>query len=472
MPGQTPGAELTPVGDELRSQEAVSELERAATALEGLTAAVETLQKSFTSTGQGEAQAPQTPAQSPAANAPQGAAATSTGNQDSTDGGQATTVEKMGGAAAAALREVSERAMSLAKALDEAPEIDTAKLGMEIEALVKVLVGIVEKYPSPEAAQKNAEGQTAKTEKADVDVSAELQAASDKALSMASAISNAGETSETNVAEIDEILGKIGTVGAVVGLEKSNSDPKLPDVFSQENVEKSAFAEGMAKVLRDVAERTNTLCKLAKGQEAMSAAGKEELATLQAILTKAKDSIPTKVTKAAYNVQARLREIAGRALNLSEKADKRGMKDSKQFKELSTIKAIIDELEKKCKTVKKGAVIDVTDFDQILTAEKLVEAFTSELAKLEEDEAKAAAALETKQEDERVQSLLSQINTLTGQVSELQATVAKAREKVPTPATVTEPKQADVAKNADILFPMDYNDEAYRAELKKRGLEE
>lgn len=471
MPGKDPGAELTSVGDELRSQEAVSELERAATALEGLTAAVETLQKSFASTGQGDAQTPPTDTQPPTASALQSAAAASTGNQDPVQGGQTTTVEKAGGAAAAALREVSERAMSLAKALDEAETIDTSKLGMEVEALVKVLVGIVEKYPSPEAAQKNAQG-AAQIVKADVDIPTELQAASDKALSMASAISNAGETSENNVAEIDEILGKIGAIGSVVGLEKSNSDPKLPDVFSQENVEKSALAEGMAKVLRDVAERTSTLCKLAKGQESMSAAGKEELATLQAILIKAKDSIPTKVTKAAYNVQARLREIAGRALNLSEKADKRGMKDTKQFKELATIKAIIDELEKKCKTVKKGAIIDVTDFDQVLTAEKFIEAFTSELAKLEEDEVKAAAATQNKEEDARVQSLLSQINALTGQVSELQATVAKARGKVQTPATVTEPTQEQVAKNADILFPMDYNDEAYRAELKKRGLEE
>jgi hypothetical protein len=459
MPEQTAGPELTPVGDELHNPEAVSELERAASALESLTAAVEQLQKSLVKAD---------PA--PAAEATTGEAG------EMPDEPPADYAAKGNGAASAALREVSERAASLAAALDEAPEMDAEKLNKDVADLVGVLQGIIEKYPSPTMQQTEAK-EAAMAPEPDKEPACKaevaLTALADQANALVAELTKSLMLNDETDSALAQLIAAVDALAGELAIEKSAVEPVMPEIFKAEESEMSALAQAMVQVLTDVAQRATTVAKTCDQAE-LPQAVKDEINAIGAILVKAKEVVPTKAFEALKQFAKALQESTGRVAELTAKADEAGFSDEQARAQLQQAAEILISLSEKFGEVKKSVAYEASDLGKVLSADRLLTQFEAELLKFglisqPSETAGAPAEPETAsaQPDtsEQIADLTAKLQALSAQVGVMQSSVAKARDIVPAAASVV-PEVSGAAVSL-LLFPMDYNDPAYLEEVQK-----
>ena len=465
MPEQTAGPELTPVGDELHNPEAVSELERAASALESLTAAVEQLQKSLVKADM-----------APAAEA-------TTGEEgDAPTEPPADYAAKGGGAASAALREVAERAASMAAALDEAPELNAEKLATDVMALVTVLQGVIEKYPNPKQAACGDADKTPKEgaqpmeedEKPMCKADTALLAVAEGASTLAAELTKSMMLDDATDGALALLIDAIEALSQELKIEKSAVEPVMPEVFKAQESEMEALTQAMVQVLTDVSQRATTLAKTCDQAE-LPQAVKDEINAIGAILAKAKEVVPTKAFEALKQFAKALQETSGRAVELTAKADEAGFSDEQARAQLQQAAEILTSLSEKFGELKKSVSFEVSDLGRVLSADRLLSQFEAELLKfgLITPPAETAPAAEADPEaapaqdpqSSQIAELTAKLQALGAQVGVLQATVAKARDVIPAAASVV----SETVTNAlsPLLFPMDYNDPVYQEEVQK-----
>lgn len=455
---RTAGPELVPVGDELHNPGAVSELERAASALESLTVAVEQLQKSFekaepapaaeTTAGEAEADAE-------AVEAPKG-------------------TEK-GSMASAALREVAERAASLAAGLDEAADgADMEKLAEEVMSLVTVLQGIIEKYPSPKSAEAvEGEGEVmddkmAKPQEETCKADTVLRQVAERAIALAGTLSKSMVLDDAVDSAMGEMLGMVDELTGQLQIEKSEAEPVLPEIFKAQEPAMDELADAMIKVLRDVADRATTVAKVADATE-LPQAVKDEIGAIGAILSKARDVVPTQSFDALRAFAKALGEVTERAAQLTAKADELEYTDEQSREKLKQVTEMLTGLNESFGQLKKSMSFEVTDMRSVLDADRWLNQFEAELIKMgliseqsvEKERMEKEAQVEEQAASAKILELTEKLQALGSQVSELQASVAKARDVVPAAASVTPEIETSNALSAR-LFPMDYNDPAYQ----------
>ena len=223
------------------------------------------------------------------------------------------------------------------------------------------------------------------------------------------------------------------------------------------------------------------------------------------------------VAKSEASFQATVQDVAERALFLSRKAA--GVEDKRIRKEAEQLLGLMSSLvEKYASRKEKG--FDLPDYNVVIDVDRKLNDIedvvrkTQEEAKVEEAKAEDGkaetedkpAAAETPIEEDKAEvpaesaveaaaeapkdaegkesaqtaeedaadlskALLDRISALTGQVTELQGFIAKARGTVPSPAADGEPEGTHRSESSGMLFPMDYNDPAYQVDLDAKGEE-
>jgi hypothetical protein len=449
MPEPTTGPELDTLPDgALHTPETASQLERAASALEGVASTIQGLMTNLT-----KDQDP--PADPPAPVAPAAPVAPEE---------NPATVEK--GKLATALREVSERAASLAGAKDMAP----GKMMSEVKALITLLQGAMEKYPAPAA--KSEDG---------IKVLGEV---SEAFAAIAKEIGD--DLTDETVSKVDAAVGKLDELAT--SLEIAKKDAQLPEIFSVEEPAKADLAKGFINLLQSASARMALVAKMV-GDEFNDAA-KDEIGGIRDQVIEAKKSIPTWTTKASKGLVETLKGVAARAVTLVDKAKDVNFEDARALREVGNIQQLLGTLAGKYADVKKDSSFELSDLGQILSADRLLSQFEAELERLNltpaptptEPPAPVAKtdpppadpdppAVDPEPEVPAVAELQGKLAALAGQVTELQATIAKARGPVEPPASDGgDPPSTNVDET--LLFPINYNDPAYREKLKERGIKD
>jgi hypothetical protein len=151
------------------------------------------------------------------------------------------------------------------------------------------------------------------------------------------------------------------------------------------------------------------------------------------------------VEKREGRITRTLREVAERAGSLANRI--KGMTEAPGMKELRELKSI-------------GTLISA-----------LAEKYPRPAAKTETpDVEKLVAAAVEKAIGQAVSEAVKPLQGEIARLREENVKLAKALAEPAERASSAEPPASSPGANADILFPLDYNDELYRDELKKRGI--
>jgi hypothetical protein len=499
------GPELEIVSDEeLRSSSGGGiDLEKATAALSNLTAAVEVLKEQI------EKDEPVTDEQMQQAEAAAQAAAEVAEGSEGTEG-----TDK--GDPAAALAAVGEKAMMWAKELAEGG--DPAKVAEYVKELVAMLEdlsggkpegeGEGDKPPAPPPPAPPPRGdQEEKRAPADV-----LKSVAEAALGLASKIETDAVISAESVGTIDELIAKVSAIASEAEIAKAESVELSEEIKNTKEL--GSVAKGMVSFLRDIASRTGTVASTMT--EELSDVAKKEIGWVQAALEAAKGCVPDHVTKSESSFQSTVQAVAERALFLSRKMA--GVDDKQAQKEAEQLLGLMSSLVEKYAD-RKEAGFDLVDYNVVIDVDRQLNAIEDVIHKAEEAAAaEAAPAPEAKAEDDTQpggeppkpdevkpdegstetetskdeggegegegegqddkdaqdlsKALMERITALTGQVTELQSFIAKARNTVPSPAGSGEPDgEGGDDGSSDMLFPMDYNDPAYKVDLDQDGEE-
>lgn len=491
MSNENMGPELIEGEGGLHNPETASELERAAAALESMTsqigALVTELQKD--TTGAGEP--------------------------------QAVDIEKAG-AAAAAFREVAEKALSIAKALEaQGTKMDVKKLNDEAQSLIGVLKSVCEKYPYPGTGSGGYPAPAAKAAPCASDEkdkgkkmppAKQLKSVAQTALALAGECGRGKVTSET-VAKVKELVGTLKEFATSYKVAKSEAAASLPEVMSAEDPDDDKVAEAAVTVLREVAERLGLVSKVAEEDEVETLA-EPVAAEISAVLTTMEAleaALPDKIEKASNRFAVTLREVAERALSLSKKATQVGFNEARAMKEMKAISALLQGLIEKYPGIKKSGEMELADLGSLLSVDRFLSAFEEQLTKhkmmkgeetqppvaqpapaaaapaqSEPAPAPAAAAAapvteppasgepapvtEPPKTENPNAELLAKMEAMQKQIGELQTLVAKARGTVQAPASTGDDDAGEGEGTVDpLLFPDNFNSPAYREALAKRA---
>lgn len=484
MPSPNLGPELIDTDGQLHSPAPPTELERAAAALDTMTASVQelmaTLQKADGEEGE------------PAA---------------------AEDENKAEGNAAAALREVAERAMSASKAC-ESGELAGEGLAKEVEAIGQVLLGLLEQYPAPEAGGGEADAPPPPPEqKADTEPPAEdpfvtgLQKGADSALGLLLAIEKGEAVLDGNTGDALRALAVALTELAKGAQIEKASDVQLHEVFTMQSPDMTVLAAELTKSLRGVAERLATVAKFAAGG-IVSDNVKAELAQALAVAAGIAEALPTQTAKGETLFADTLRDVAARALTLSRKADEAGYKEASALRELGNIQKLLGVLVDQ--NVQKRE-FSVSDLSTVLSADRMLNEFeagliraglikatpaqpeqkldpavsptpamqvqaegnpqTGEVKEVKDPVATSATADPIQpgaisEPGPNPAELLAKMAEMQVQIEHLRSQVAKARSTVPAPTAAS----ADPTPTAGdaLLFPSNYNSPEYREACAKQ----
>lgn len=459
MPKPNAGVELaTDAGGELHNPAAVSELERAVAALGDLTAVVEKMQIDLAKGTQPEADSEPTP-------------------QTNQEPAPAVDVGKAG-TAAKTVREVAERAMSLAKEL-EMDKPDMGKATKEIKDLVTMLNALIEKYPG-----------VAKQEEANAaPAGPTLGTVANAVLALAGKVDAAEALGDDHVGAIDGVINDLRVLAGSLQVQKAEGEPKLPDVFAVEEASDKQLLGGVYELLRDTASRVATAAGLQQAGE-LTDTVKSDLGQVWARLEKARESLPTRMEKASRSLSKQLREISLRALDLSRRSDRADFTDKRALRDLHNVSQMVNALAEKYAKVHKSEAFETTDLAALLNADMMLNQFEAQLEKLEIIEPKVAEApaaaaqaapaapaaeptasnVPAAAEDDHLKGFSDKLQALTSQVTQLQATIAKARGTVGQSASEGGSEEP-IDPPDELLFPSNYNDPSYRDALKQRGIE-
>lgn len=501
MPG-TLGPELEVVSDEeLRVASGGIDLEKATAALSNLTAAVEVLKAQI------EKDEPVTDEQLRQVEA----AAAEAGEAAATEeGAEAAPMDP-----AAVMAAIGEKAMMWAKELAEGADPDV------VAEYVKELMSMLEALAAPEGEEKPEAEAEAEAEpppppprgdqeekRAPADT---LKFVAESALGLASKIEKDAVISTEDAETLAGLVARMNSLVAEAQVEKAQDVTVAPGMDNTREL--GAVAKGMVGFLRDIASRAGTVA--ATSGATLSDVAKRETGWVCAALEAAVGSVPQHVVKSEASFQSTVQEVAERALFLSRKVaaidDKRVQKEAEQLLGLmsSLVEKYADRKEKGFDLPDYNVVIDVdrklNDIEDLVQkAKQEAEAQETEVeqeAKAEEGKPEEAAPAEEKDEEkggekaeetseekaeaaaeeQAVQAsvdkdaqdlskaLMDRIGALTGQVTELQKFIAKARNTVPSPAAEGEPEAVVSSEPSHMLFPMDYNDPAYRIDLDVEG---
>jgi hypothetical protein len=494
MSNENMGPELIEGEGGLHTPETASELERAAAALESMTtqigALVTELQKD--TTGAGEP--------------------------------QAVDIEKAG-AAAAAFREVAEKALSIAKALEEqGAKMDVKKLNDEAQSLIGVLKGVCEKYPSPgsgdgsypapaaKAAAPCAPGdEKDKGKGKKMSPAKQLKSVAQTALALAGECGR-GKVAPETIAKVKDLVSTLKTFATDYKVAKSEAAAALPEVMSAEDPDDDKVAEAAVSVLREVAERLGLVSKVADDEETVETLAEPVAAEVGAVLNTVEAlgaALPDKIEKAANRFAVTLREVAERALSLSKKAQLSGFNEARAIKEMKAITALLQGLIEKYPGIKKSGDMELADLGSLLSVDRFLADFEEQLAKHkmikadgQGEPAPAPAQAAAPAEPAPVQAepaptaapvteppaagepapvteppkdnpnaeLLAKMEAMQKQIGELQTLVAKARGTVQAPASTGDEGSTDGGGEVEPpLFPDNFNSPAYREALAKRA---
>jgi hypothetical protein len=197
------------------------------------------------------------------------------------------------------------------------------------------------------------------------------------------------------------------------------------------------------------------------------------------------DALAEKLTvhteKAKNKFAVTLREVAERALSLSQKAQQANFNEPRAMKELKQISILLQGLVEKYPKVKKSDDLELSELGMLLNADQFLSSFEEQLHKhqLLPTEPVVKPVIEPVIEPPvvnpsageppvapPVEELLAKMQSMQKQIGELQALVAKARGTVPAPASAGEPP---ASSTGSLLFPNNYNSPAYREALTKRA---
>lgn len=435
------------------------------------------------------------------------------------------------------VREVAERAASLAAAM-EAAEPDPQKLNAEVEALVALLMGIVDKYPKPEAdgypaPDKYPEPMAKACAEGECMGAAAIREVAEKAMSLANALdsdsppdqaamieevkwliealqataekyppidvqdacASAGKDKEkVHKEEPSEILRKAaadlylvyaelestGDLNALKGVDAVQSSlPMLTDV-----------AKAEAQMPEDITQIKNLLCTtIAKAGaiatvwavEACQEQRDKDLATLAASLEVLIKAIPSPEAKAADAISEAILDLVEKAKSIEAQAKELNCVEE-DLSLLSQAQETLDALQIKYVGVQKAAAApDIVDMASLFSANRVLDQLNRGLQKLgfvaketkETEETKAADAATAAPVDNPFEAafkvLSDKVDAIVEKLSK--AEVAKSVDSIPGPAAAGM-KSAPGKPHDDFpACPGNYNDPAYRALLKARGLD-
>jgi hypothetical protein len=451
-------------GGDLHNPETASDLERAAVALEGLTGQIGELVSQLKNDG----------------------------GQDS-DGQN--DVDKAASAISAVFREVAEKGMSICQALEqEGVKVDMKKVYAEATALIELLKGVMKKYPSPAPEQgkpapdqqtpapaaKSEGGQPPPPPVVEPPTTCPgpmLREVAEEALGMASL------TGLALVEAVKAFAGKIKTLAESFKISKSETAPTLPEGVSAADVDMEEALPACAAMFRAIAEQLGIVAKVA-GEAATDSVAEPiaaEIAAVRSIVDALAEKLTVHTEKAKNKFAVTLREVAERALSLSQKAQQANFNEPRAMKELKQISILLQGLVEKYPKVKKSDDLELSELGMLLNADQFLSSFEEQLHKhqLLPTEPIVKPVIEPVIEPPvvnpsagdppvapPVEELLAKMQSMQKQIGELQALVAKARGTVPAPASAGEPP---ASSTGSLLFPNNYNSPAYREALTKRA---
>lgn len=461
---------------------------------------------------------------------------------------QPSQVEVEKGQSGPIVREVAERAASLAAAM-EANEPDAQKLNTEIEALVTLLMGIIEKYPSPESnGAEPAEGDYPSPDKYPEPMAkaeggcmgaAAIREVAEKAMSLANALDSESPPEQAKL--IDEVKWLIAALQATAekypsidvqdacasaGKDKEKvhkeEEPAVasPEVDHAEILRKAAaslyaiyteletsgnlnvlksvsdihaslptftnIAKAETAALEDMQEIKNLLCTtIAKAGavatvwtiDACAEQRSKDLASLLSAFEVLAKSAPAPEVKAAETISNAIVDLVEKAKSLDEQA-KTVECTPEDLALLAQAQETLTSLQAKYVDVQKSASLDIVDMASLFTANRMLDQLDKGLRKLgyvakEAEVEKTADAAVAAPVDNGFEVAFQALNDkVDALIAKLTATdVAKSVDTIPGPAAAGMKSATGKPQEDFPACPNNYNDPAYRALLKARGLD-
>lgn len=430
----------------------------------------------------------------------------------------------------AVIREVGERAASLAAAM-EASGTDPVKLQDEIANLLQLLMGIMEHYPAPVATDKYP--QPVGIEK-EMGVGAKtVREVSELAMSLANALESEQPPEEANYLEqIQKLASLLTTVSekypdSVCKAEEEVEAPIVeepsPDfaaVLRKAATDMYAIAasvdsgssinegiEGLFAVQAELApafeklpiakdivlqfggsnaeEQKAEFAHMLKSAVAKAGAlsavtglevGQDEqardLGYVKAALDALIGSVPTRAEKSSQIISEALQDSINRAAQLAKQAEELKFDNAENLTELQNVQGTLNGLATKYVDVKKAAY-EVNDLSAIFAANKFLDQLNTGLSKLgfiTKDEEAPPVEASTLNIVEVLTNLTAKVEALATHFQQTQ--VEKAVDSIPGPAASKQITTTPDSSESDFpACPDNYNDPGYRALLQARGFD-
>jgi len=319
--------------------------------------------------------------------------------------------------------------------------------------------------PAPAATDKNADGALA----------AALRTVSDSCVELAGRLNDQDGIAKAEVTSAKGIADQLDAMVTKMAIVKSETAPRLPDVFGTESPLHAEIAKGAIEVLRDIAGRAATVAKMVDGVDP-SDASKKEIGVLAQLATALQERMPTFTAKAATTLQESISNTAMRILNLSDRVAKSTFADAVALREFANTRTLIDAVIAK---QVDGGTPSMTDLGQVLQADKWLGDFERRVAAHETASAAPAPApaapavpatppaTVAKSADPASDAFKTKFEALKTQMNEMQTAISKAAGITPPPAAGG--GEGDKGGQSEYeLFPDNFNDPAFKAEVAKR----
>lgn len=282
------------------------------------------------------------------------------------------------------------------------------------------------------------------------------------ALSLAGSISANGLPDDLRASLVEM---KKSVQGVVESCEIAKSeDSLLPEVFTKEEIDTDELAKAFADTILGVAGRSSAVSSFTG--ESLTDQVRKEISEVLGIVESLEEKAPVVAEKSSRVMYESLVDVMSRADKLVEEAEG---KDGQAMRDVKHLQTLLKAMDQKYATSETD--LDFGDYGLVMDADrnlsKLEESLVEkgeETASADTPETKADGADVAKQDTEK--ALTDRIEALTGQVNELKAVVAKARNMLPPPGSQDEARVGE--QDANVLFPADYNSPEHRGATKEQ----
>jgi hypothetical protein len=280
---------------------------------------------------------------------------------------------------------------------------------------------------------------------------------------------------------VEQVQGQVGTVTdllAKLDVAKSSDAVELSDALTSED--SSVANQAFLQVVKELCYEAGALSWQLPAE--LDDEAKKRLSVFAATIETLCAKVPTRAQKAASDIVGSLKAVSERADYLAKCAEEGSYDDAAAMQKLVETRESLAALNEKYAQVQKSADFAVGDLSTVLNASNLLNTFEAGLYRLgilqmakEEDTA------DNKQETgeghdggspDGTAELKAQVAALSEQVANLVKSFSGKPGKVPAPAcTETSDEANGVDENSAFPpAPGNYNDPAYVAKLKGRGL--